>query len=56
MTRPDLGMRSALTAAATFGAFLMVLAAFKLAPAAPVAAVGESSVVIAAVGGTAGWR
>jgi drug/metabolite transporter (DMT)-like permease len=37
------------TAAATFGAFLMVLAAFRLAPAAPVAAVRESSVVIAAL-------
>jgi drug/metabolite transporter (DMT)-like permease len=48
-TRPDLGARNALTAAATFGAFLMVLAAFKLAPAAPVAAVRESSVVIAAI-------
>ena len=46
-TRPDLSPRSALTAAATFGAFLMVLAAFRLAPAAPVAAVRESSVVIA---------
>ncbi len=48
-TRPDLGARSALTAAATFGAFLMVLAALRLAPAAPVAAVRESSVVIAAL-------
>jgi drug/metabolite transporter (DMT)-like permease len=48
-TRPDVGARTALTAAATFGAFLMVLAAFRLAPAAPVAAVRESSVVIAAV-------
>ena len=47
--RPDVGARTALTAAATFGAFLMVLAAFRLAPAAPVAAVRESSVVIAAV-------
>ena len=47
--RPDIGGRSALTAAATFGAFLMVLAAFRLAPAAPVAAVRESSVVIAAI-------
>ena len=45
--RPDLSPRTALTAAATFGAFLMVLAAFRLAPAAPVAAVRESSVVIA---------
>jgi uncharacterized membrane protein len=48
-TRPDLSVRSALTAAATFGAFLMVLAAFRLAPAAPVAAVRETSVVIAAL-------
>ena len=48
-TRPDLSPRTALTAAATFGAFLMVLAAFRLAPAAPVAAVRESSVVIAAI-------
>ncbi len=48
-TRPDVGMRTALTAAATFGAFLMVLAAFRLAPTAPVAAVRESSVVIAAI-------
>jgi drug/metabolite transporter (DMT)-like permease len=47
--RPDLSPRTALTAAATFGAFLMVLAAFRLAPAAPVAAVRETSVVIAAV-------
>jgi drug/metabolite transporter (DMT)-like permease len=47
--RPDVGPRTALTAAATFGAFLMVLAAFRLAPAAPVAAVRESSVVIAAI-------
>jgi drug/metabolite transporter (DMT)-like permease len=48
-TRPDVGARTALTAAATFGAFLMVLAAFRLAPPAPVAAVRESSVVIAAL-------
>jgi drug/metabolite transporter (DMT)-like permease len=48
-TRPDLGVRTALTAAATFGAFLMVLAAFRLAPAAPVAALRETSVVIAAI-------
>ena len=48
-TRPDVGARTALTAAATFGAFLLVLAAFRLAPAAPVAAVRESSVVIAAI-------
>jgi drug/metabolite transporter (DMT)-like permease len=36
-------------AAATFGAYAMVLAALELAPAAPVAAVRESSIVIAAV-------
>jgi drug/metabolite transporter (DMT)-like permease len=48
-TRPDVGVRSALTAAATFGAYLLVLAALSLAPAAPVAAVRESSVVIAAI-------
>jgi uncharacterized membrane protein len=48
-TRPDLSARTALTAATTFGAFLMVLAAFRLAPAAPVAAVRETSVVIAAL-------
>jgi drug/metabolite transporter (DMT)-like permease len=48
-TRPDLGLRSLATAAATFGAFLMVLAAFRLAPAAPVAAVRETSVVLAAI-------
>jgi drug/metabolite transporter (DMT)-like permease len=47
--RPDVSARTALTAAATYGAFLMVLAAFRLAPAAPVAAVRESSVVIAAL-------
>ena len=47
--RPDVGVRSALTAAATFGAYLLVLAAHRLAPAAPVSAVRESSVVIAAL-------
>jgi drug/metabolite transporter (DMT)-like permease len=47
--RPDVGFRTALTAAATFGAYLLVLAALELAPAAPVAAVRESSVVIAAL-------
>jgi drug/metabolite transporter (DMT)-like permease len=46
-TRPDVGARTALTAAATFGAYLLVLAALELAPAAPVSAVRESSVVIA---------
>jgi drug/metabolite transporter (DMT)-like permease len=47
--RPDLGARSALTAAATLGAYLLVLAALQLAPAAPVAATRESSIVIAAL-------
>ena len=47
--RPDLGARSALTAAFTLGAYLLVLAALRLAPPPPVAAVRESSVVIAAV-------
>ena len=46
-TRPELGARSAFTAAATLGAYLLVLFALELAPAAPVAAVRESSVVIA---------
>jgi drug/metabolite transporter (DMT)-like permease len=48
-TRPDLSARSALTAAATLGAYLLVLAALRLAPAAPVAATRESSIVIAAL-------
>jgi uncharacterized membrane protein len=41
--------RTALTAAAVFGAYAMVLAALELAPATSVAAVRESSVVIAAL-------
>jgi drug/metabolite transporter (DMT)-like permease len=45
--RPDLTARTALTAAATFGAYLLVLAALRLAPPAPVAATRESSIVIA---------
>jgi drug/metabolite transporter (DMT)-like permease len=45
--RPDLTVRSALTAAATLGAYLLVLAALRLAPPAPVAATRESSIVIA---------
>lgn len=45
--RPDLGARSALTAAATLGAYLMVLAALQRAAAAPVAAVRECSIVLA---------
>jgi drug/metabolite transporter (DMT)-like permease len=47
--RAALGLRSALTAAAVFGAYALVLAALELAPAASVAAVRESSVVIAAL-------
>ena len=47
--RKALNPRSLLTAAAVFGAYAMVLAALELAPAASVAAVRESSVVIAAV-------
>ena len=48
-TAPDVGWRSGATAAATFGAYLLVLAALERAPAAPVSAVRESSVVIAAI-------
>jgi drug/metabolite transporter (DMT)-like permease len=44
-----LNPRTALTAVAVFGAYAMVLGALELAPAASVAAVRESSVVIAAL-------
>lgn len=44
-----LSARNAGAAAATFGAYAMILAALQLAPPAPVAAVRESSVVIAAL-------
>jgi drug/metabolite transporter (DMT)-like permease len=47
--REAFGVRNAATAAAVFGAYAMVLAALELAPAASVAAVRESSVVIAAL-------
>jgi drug/metabolite transporter (DMT)-like permease len=47
--RKALDARAALAAAATFGAYAMVLAALQLAPPAPVAAVRESSIVIAAL-------
>jgi drug/metabolite transporter (DMT)-like permease len=47
--RDALGGRALGTAAATFGAYAMVLAALQMAPAAPVAAVRESSIVIAAL-------
>jgi drug/metabolite transporter (DMT)-like permease len=43
---PDLGVRSALSAAATVGAYLLVLAALQRAPAAPVAAVRETSILL----------
>jgi drug/metabolite transporter (DMT)-like permease len=47
--RAAIGGRALGTAAATFGAYAMVLAALQMAPAAPVAAVRESSIVIAAL-------
>jgi drug/metabolite transporter (DMT)-like permease len=47
--RAAMGGRALLTAAATAGAYAMVLAALQMAPAAPVAAVRESSIVIAAL-------
>jgi drug/metabolite transporter (DMT)-like permease len=47
--RAAMGPRTLAAAAATFGAYAMVLAALELAPPAPVAAVRESSIVIAAL-------
>ena len=47
--RATLNASAFLTAAAVFGAYALVLAALELAPAASVAAVRESSVVIAAL-------
>jgi drug/metabolite transporter (DMT)-like permease len=47
--RAQLNGRMVLTAAATFGSYALVLAALQMAPAAPVAAVRESSIVIAAL-------
>jgi drug/metabolite transporter (DMT)-like permease len=47
--KAEMSGRALLTAAATFGAYALVLAALERAPAAPVAAVRESSIVIAAV-------
>lgn len=47
--RAELTARNAVAAAAVAGAYAMVLAALQLAPAAPVAAVRESSVVLAAL-------
>lgn len=46
--RAELGLTSLLTAAASFGAYALVLAALRLAPAPSVAAVRETSVVLAA--------
>jgi drug/metabolite transporter (DMT)-like permease len=45
--RAELGWSSLLTAAASFGAYALVLAALRLAPAPEVAAVRETSVVLA---------
>jgi drug/metabolite transporter (DMT)-like permease len=45
--RQAVGLMSVLAGLATFGAYILVLAALARAPAAPVAAVRESSVVIA---------
>jgi uncharacterized membrane protein len=47
--REAMSGRMLATAAATVGSYAMVLAALELAPAAPVAAVRESSIVIAAL-------
>jgi drug/metabolite transporter (DMT)-like permease len=47
--RAEMRPRIILAAVATFGAYAMVLAALQMAPAAPVAAVRESSIVIAAL-------
>ena len=47
--KAELRPKTLLTAAATFGAYALVLAALQMAPAAPVAAVRESSIVIAAL-------
>ena len=46
----DLGPATVVAGVAMFGAYALVLAALQLAPAAPVAAVRETSVVIATVG------
>jgi drug/metabolite transporter (DMT)-like permease len=47
--KAELRPKMLLTAAATVGSYAMVLAALQMAPAAPVAAVRESSIVIAAL-------
>jgi drug/metabolite transporter (DMT)-like permease len=45
--RAGIGLRPVVAASALFGAYTLVLLALRLAPAAPVAAVRESSIVIA---------
>lgn len=47
--RREVGLSTLAAAVAMFGSYALVLAALRLAPAAPVAAVRETSVVIAAV-------
>ena len=48
--RREVGMPTLVAGLAMFGAYALVLAALKLAPAAPVAAVRETSIVIATAG------
>jgi drug/metabolite transporter (DMT)-like permease len=45
--RAEIGLSSFLAGVALFGGYLLVLSALRLAPAAPVAAVRETSVVLA---------
>lgn len=47
--RAELNLSTVIAGLATFGAYALVLAALRLAPAAPVAAVRETSVIIAAL-------
>jgi drug/metabolite transporter (DMT)-like permease len=48
--RSEAGLATLVAGLAMFGAYALVLAALKLAPAAPVAAVRETSIVIATAG------
>jgi uncharacterized membrane protein len=48
--RREVGIASVAAGLAMFGAYALVLAALQLAPAAPVAAVRETSIVIATAG------
>jgi uncharacterized membrane protein len=50
--RAEVGVSTIVAGIASFSAYALVLAALQLAPAAPVAAVRETSVVIAVVGAT----